>query len=58
MEEIITTWKMDSEGRPAMVVGVPGADGSVTAVTVIAITFGGKVASARAGNDYLWRATR
>ena len=22
MEEIITTWKMDSEGRPAMVTGV------------------------------------
>ncbi len=33
-------------------------DGSVTAVTVIAITSGGNLASARAENDYLSRATR
>ncbi len=32
-------------------------DGSVTAVTVIAITSCGNLASARAANDYLWNVT-
>ena len=38
--------------------GSRGNDGSVTVVTVIAITLGDNVASARAGNGYLWSVTK
>ena len=38
--------------------GSRGNDGSVTVVTVIAITLGDNVASARAGNAYLWSVTK